>query len=124
MDFYNLVLSGWNLPLVTAISVLLFAMEAVVPELFEKGRIGNRLEIPAHLVPAVLCVVFVPGPWMPPDVVVGQKVVLGIIIGALAYVVSGTLKRYGLRGLVDVLRGRLSGGSAEEDKTPVPTDKP
>lgn len=107
MDFFELVMRDWNAYLVGAVAVLFVAIEAAVPELFEKGKIGNRLEV---FLPIVLCVcasTFVPGPWMPPDVVVGQKVVLGVLMGFAAYSASGVVKRYGGRYVAERVKAKL-----------------
>lgn len=103
-DFFELVTRGWNGLLVSAIAAVMVASEMAVPELFQRGRIGNRLEVFAPMSLAVVCAVYVPGPWMPEDVVVGQKVVLGVLMGTASYFTSGVLKRYGAAYLADKMR--------------------
>lgn len=117
MDFFDLVTRGWNGLLIGAVACVLVAIEMAVPELFEKGKIGNRTEV---FIPMGLCIVcssFVPGPWMPENVLMSQKIVLGVIMGFAAYTTSGAVKRYGARFIAEKIRTKL-GAKKDDDSHP------
>lgn len=122
-DFFELVTRGWNGLLVSAVAAVMVAVEMAVPEAFQRGRIGNRLEVFAPMGLAVLCATAVPGPWMPDDVVIGQKVVLGVLMGTAAYFTSGVLKRYGASYIADKMRvAAKKKPKKEESDAPDPSE--
>ena len=124
MDFFELVTRGWNGLFVGAVACLLVAAETMIPELFEKGKIGNRLEIPIPIALSVIGATVVPGPWMPDNVLMSQKVVLGILMGFAAYTSTGFVKRYGGRFVGDKLVEKVrSMGQKSDEKPDAPVDE-
>ena len=96
----KLLFTEWNVLLMAAVWVLMAVAENAFPAHFEKGKIINRLE---PLFPVVICLGFatlVPGPWMTPEATLGQKAVLGVILGAGAYNFAAMAKRFGFTPFV------------------------
>lgn len=118
-DMTKLLLSEWNALLMAAVWIVMAIAERAFPDHFEKGRLVNRLE---PFFPVAICVVMaslVPGPWMPPDALLSQKIVLGVILGAGAYNFAGIAKRVGLNPFVAKLapvRNRRKAEAADADQ--------
>ena len=103
MEMTSLLLREWNALLMASVWVAMAVAERAFPEHFAPGRLVNRMEPVFPIVACTLCAVFVPGPWMPDDVVIGQKVVLGVVMGAGAYNFAGLAKRFGLTPFITKL---------------------
>lgn len=92
----NIVLSPWALLLMIAVwSVLQAVRGAAPPAMFVQGSWGGRL---LPLAPVIACsvAVWIPGPWLPGDVVWAQRVVLGIVLGTMTAHMHTILSRFGL----------------------------
>jgi len=118
----KLLLSEWNVLLMAAVWVCTAIAERAFPTQFEKGRLINRLE---PLFPIVACIIFatmVPGPWMPTEgVTIGQKVILGVILGAGSHNFTAMAKRFGLTPFVAKLNASKR-KSRVESLDPAPED--
>lgn len=104
MDMTKLLLSEWNALLMAAVWIGMALAERAFPSAFEKGRWGNRLEPVFPVAACVVCAVLVPGPWMPPEASIAQKLILGTVMGAGAYNFAGFAKRLGLRPFITQLK--------------------
>jgi hypothetical protein len=96
VSLVDLLAREWNVLLCAAVWILMVTIERLLPWHFEKGRLMNRAEPLIPLSICVFCSVFVPGPWMPDDVNDAQRLILGVILGALAYNGGAMLKRSGV----------------------------
>ena len=96
----KLLLSEWNVLLMAAVWICMSIAEHAFPMHFEKGRLVNRME---PMFPVMVCVAFstlIPGPWIPPETTLGQKLILGVILGAGSYNFTAMAKRFNLTPFV------------------------
>jgi hypothetical protein len=124
-DLTKLLLSEWSALLMAAVWIISALAERAFPHYFEKGRWGNRLEPVFPVVICTVCAVFVPGPWIPAEMLNAQKVVLGVILGAGAYNFAGLAKRVGLTPFLTGLTTKKSPEVVTQEAEPaqVPADK-
>ncbi len=77
------LLTEWNAVLIVAVWVLIQSLRKALPaQLGPKGAHARLLP----LMPIAMCVAatFIPGPWLAPDELLGQRIALGVVLGAIA----------------------------------------
>lgn len=115
----RLLTSEWNVLLMAAVWIVTALLEAVFPEHFENGRLAHRLEPVFPIALCVFCAVAIPGPWMPPNALLGQRVVLGIVLGAGSHSFISVAKRFGLTPfLASLMKKKKKRGPREGEGAP------
>jgi hypothetical protein len=93
------LLTHWNALLMVAVWTGIQTTRRVLPQ-FLTGTAPLARFMP--LAPLVLCciAVWIPGPWLNPDETWGQRLVLGVVLGALTSNLHNIASRLGLHGLL------------------------
>lgn len=93
------LLTEWNAVLIVAVWVIIQSLRRALPaQLGPKGRWARLLP----LMPIGMCVgaCFVPGPWLAPDELIGQRIALGVVLGAIAANGHAIASKLGLQALL------------------------
>lgn len=120
------MINGWDLVLMGLIWLGLHVVQERFDELFQKPKpLWRLLPFLPTFITVPCC--FVPGPWMPPSIGVGERVIFGLLLGALSYNFGGIANRVGLPkmlGLVglsklaEMVPGDTGDASTKTDKPP------
>lgn len=113
------LLTHWNVLLIFAVWAAIQTLRRVTPDpWFEKRAPLGRL---LPVLPLLICgvAVWIPGPWLSGDESVGQKIVLGVVLGALAANFHSIAMRFGLAKLLRLEDTSSSEpeGSSEDEQT-------
>lgn len=123
VTFFNLdnLLAGENILVIIGAWLFTELVKRVVLAIGfpEKGRIVGA--VPA-LVPLIAAQVllFIVLPWMPVGTVIGQRFVLGLVLGFASTHATLLLKRLGLGHLVEFVMGKATGKKGEDDEAADP----
>lgn len=111
------LLTHWNVLLVVAVWALIQSVRRTAPAHWfaKRAPLGRLLP----LLPLLLCgaAVWIPGPWFKGDESVGEKVVLGIVLGALTANFAGIASRFGIAKVLRLDGGTAAPSEPEEEQT-------
>ena len=95
------LVSHWNALLMVAVWTLIQLVRRLFPgALTGSGALARFMP----LAPILLCcaAVWIPGPWLSPDETWGQRLVLGVVLGALTSNIHNLLSKLGLESLLNL----------------------
>jgi len=93
------LLTYWNVLLIVAVWSLVQTVRGISPQLFGKEGKLHRV-VPAMPMVACSAAVWIPGPWLEASASWGEKVVLGVVLGAITANGHSIVKRTGLQNLL------------------------
>ena len=93
------LLSYWNVLLIVAIWTIIQTTRRALPSLLADGKPLAKL---LPLAPLIGCciAVWIPGPWLEADDSAGQRIVLGVVLGALTANFHNIASKLGLHGFL------------------------
>jgi hypothetical protein len=96
------LLTQWNGMLIVAVWVAIQSLKRALPdEWFDDGKTLARV-MPLFPIIATSIAVWIPGPWLDPHETAAQRIILGIILGAMTSQVHTIMSRLGLHDLLGV----------------------
>lgn len=93
------LLTYWNVLLVVAVWTVVQTIRGMFPGWLSKG---GKLASVVPALPIVICsaAVWIPGPWLTSDASWGERVVLGVVLGALTANGHSIVKKTGLHNFL------------------------
>jgi len=88
--FLDLIFNPWNAVLGFCIWSTLQTLRKTIPGFFETG-VGHNMLRPI-CVTACAIFYFVPGPWVDDELIVGMRIVMGVIVGTVTTILHGLVK--------------------------------
>lgn len=90
------IFTYWNLLLIVGVWTLVRTLTKAFPSLVDKQHLANKV---IAFLPITLCsgAMWIPGPWLPAEASIGEKVVLGLALGALTLNGDVIAKKIGLQ---------------------------
>jgi hypothetical protein len=100
-DLFSMLISPWNVLLMVAVWTIIQVARRLMPLPFTKGQPFAKL---LPIAPIAMCqaAMWIPGPWMTGAETLGQKLVLGTVIGACTSNLHSILSKVGLQGILKV----------------------
>lgn len=98
----DIITTGWVPLFIFLVWYGLNMVQERFSETFEKPKMGWRL---LPFIPLIVCVPcsFVPGPWIPPETTIIEKLILGCFMGIAAYNFGGIANRLGIDKLLNAI---------------------
>lgn len=96
------MINGWDLVLMGLIWLGLHVAQERFDEWFAKPKPLWRL---LPFLPTFITVpsCFVPGPWMPPGIGIGERILFGLLLGAISYNFGGIVNRVGVPKMLNAV---------------------
>lgn len=114
------VLSQWNVLLMISVWFMIQTSRKILPStLFQDGALLSRL---LPVAPVVMCnaAMWIPGPWIEPNMAGAQRVILGTVLGMGTANIHTIASRLGLASLIPVV-GETDPLKKKSKKAPTPT---